>query len=196
MSGRTGWRWILGLGILVGVAGCVAAMAWGWIFKEDARNFHVVTPGVLYRSAELEPEDLAETVRRYQVKTIVNLREDTKFVARGLSEKTWAESQGLRYVYLPAESETEEGRLHRFLEVVSKPESQPALVHCHQGQTCTGLAVAAYRVCVEGWSAKDAAAEMVKYGARGSFAERSLPLLQKLKDTDGAKFSRAQPAGR
>ncbi len=137
-----------------------------------------VKPGVLYRSGDLEPEDMEAAVRRYNIKTIVNLRPDVRFAARGMSEQTWAEGRGLRYLYLPFNKETEKQDILRFLEAAASPDHQPVLVHCHHGRLRTGLFVAAYRVALEGWSAPDAVAEMVRLG--GKEDSRSTRILREL----------------
>jgi protein-tyrosine phosphatase len=50
------------------------------------------------------------------------------------------------------------------LNFVTKPENSPAFIHCQAGKGRTGVAVAAYRMAVEGWSSKDALAEGAKFG--------------------------------
>ena len=181
------------LGILIIIAGTLATVAWALIFKQEGLNFYVVTPGVLYRSAQLDPEEMSEIIRRYKLKTIVNLRAAVKFAARGLNEETWVEDQGLRYLHLSSHTGTKIERLRRFLEVVINPESQPVLVHCHQGRGATGVFVAAYRICVEGWNAEDAADEMVKCGASQRYLEEHLSFLQRLAILQRSKHFFLQP---
>ena len=41
---------------------------------------------------------------------------------------------------------------------------RPVLIHCYQGSDRTGLFCAAYRILVEGWTKKEAIAEMVRGG--------------------------------
>jgi protein tyrosine phosphatase (PTP) superfamily phosphohydrolase (DUF442 family) len=48
--------------------------------------------------------------------------------------------------------------------VVNSPK--PVLVHCQHGEDRTGLVIAAYRVCVNGWSKDSAMAEALRYGYR------------------------------
>ena len=43
-------------------------------------------------------------------------------------------------------------------------QAQPVFVHCQRGADRTGLAVAVYRVAVEGWSKEKAIEEMVRGG--------------------------------
>ena len=174
----------IGLGALILVAGGVAAMLLARAIEKGDVNFHVVAPGILYRSGHMAPEHMSEIVRRYKLKTIVNLRTDVKFAAAGLREKAWVEERGLRYVYLPVGSTADLPQVQEFLEIVTRPENQPVLTHCHHGKDRTGVLVAAYRICVEGWSAQKAGDEMIGLGASRHFYERHLPLLRTLEKTD------------
>ena len=152
--------------------------------REDVSGVLVVASGVLYRSGHLAPADLAETIRRYNLKTVVNLRKDVKFASAGLDEKAWVEERGLRYVYLPAQDVTDPAQVRAFLEIVTRRENQPVLAHCHHGKSRTGVFVAAYRICVEGSSAPKVADEMMKLGASPDFCERHMPLLKTLESAD------------
>lgn len=51
-----------------------------------------------------------------------------------------------------------------FLRIVTTPEFQPVLVHCHHGSDRTGMMVAIYRIVVEGWTKAQATDEMVNGG--------------------------------
>ncbi len=52
----------------------------------------------------------------------------------------------------------------QLLDFVSKPENQPAYVHCEAGKGRTGVATACYRMAIEGWTPDQALAEGKKYG--------------------------------
>src|SRR5215211_1350251 len=54
------------------VAGLIAATFVGMRLVSD--NFGVVTPGRVYRSAQMPAGSLARTVREHRIKTVLNLR--------------------------------------------------------------------------------------------------------------------------
>jgi protein tyrosine phosphatase (PTP) superfamily phosphohydrolase (DUF442 family) len=70
-----------------------------------------------------------------------------------------------QYIEIPMKAwDVDERELVRFLRAATDPERQPLFVHCQHGADRTGIAVASYRVAVEGWSPADAAAEMTEGG--------------------------------
>jgi protein tyrosine/serine phosphatase len=119
-------------------------------------NFHEVSP-TLYRGAQPTPEGLEE-LRRLGVKTVVSLRafhgEREAVAAAGLSYE--------RISFKVWHPENED--LQRFLAIATDPARQPVFVHCLRGADRTGTAVAAYRVCAQGWGREDAIDEMMNGG--------------------------------
>lgn len=84
-------------------------------------------------------------------------------------EQEMAEQAGLTYkhIYWRAGilfSTPEMEDVLYFLSIVRAKPGKKIFVHCKQGSDRTGVCVAAYRIAMEGWSAKSAAAEMDDYG--------------------------------
>ena len=46
--------------------------------KEFFDNFHVVEKGKFYRSQQLSPEKLGHYLKKYNIKTLINLRGDNE----------------------------------------------------------------------------------------------------------------------
>jgi protein tyrosine/serine phosphatase len=55
-------------------------------------------------------------------------------------------------------------QMTQFLNYATDPQNQPVYVHCEAGKGRTGVAVACYRMAVEGWTADQAIADGAKYG--------------------------------
>ena len=55
-------------------------------------------------------------------------------------------------------------QIRQFLDFATNPRNSPCYVHCQAGKGRTGVAVAAYRMAVEGWPPDKAIAEAKKYG--------------------------------
>jgi protein tyrosine/serine phosphatase len=119
-------------------------------------NLHRVSTG-LYRGAEPRKEGL-DSLKKLGVRTVVSLRAFH-------SERQAVEGSGLEYQrILNKWWHPEDEDMRRFLEIATDPTKQPVYVHCKLGADRTGVAVAVYRVCVEGWTRADALTEMVTGG--------------------------------
>ena len=55
-------------------------------------------------------------------------------------------------------------QVKEFLDFATDPKNSPCYVHCEAGKGRTGVAVAAYRMAVEGWAPEKALAEAKKFG--------------------------------
>jgi tyrosine-protein phosphatase SIW14 len=118
-------------------------------------NLYRVSDG-LYRGAQPSEAAGYESLAAMGIKTVVNLR-------GGHDEGELCRQQGLEYVYIPMKPwNFDEQDVIRFLQVASRVENQPVFVHCRRGADRAGMAVAVYRVVVEGWSKEDAILEMTK----------------------------------
>lgn len=128
------------------------------------RNFAVVQPGVLYRSAQLPTRGLQRLYHDYGIRTVVCIRDESAVVE---AERAWCEANEIEFIRMPAcnwngppGSAPIDTNLRNFLSVVRDPAKQPVLVHCFAGIHRTGGYVAIYRMAVEGWSNRDAIKEM------------------------------------
>jgi protein tyrosine/serine phosphatase len=151
--------------VLIAMTAFVALGVGFWLTVETRRNrlvwdhFDEVKRGVLYRSGQLNPDQLADAVRRYGIKTVVN------FQIPGIgvdSERRVARRLGVDFMNLPMPGDGF-GREMQFREVLracDDPERRPVLVHCARGTCRTGAAVALYRFERDGWTIDDVSAEM------------------------------------
>ena len=124
-------------------------------------NFHIVTPGKLYRSGLLTSCLLRGYLRRYGIKSILCLQGEQSEAAWYRRELGIAEAWGAQHYaiglsarkYLSAADFDE---LMTLLAVCPKP----VLVHCKAGADRTGLLCAAWRLVFEGASPEEAAREL------------------------------------
>lgn len=151
------------IGIVLAIVSVATALV--WLSNESRRNrlvwdhWDVVKPGVLYRSGQLNPDQLASAVKRYGLKTIVNFQVASPAVER---ERTLAQKLGIDFLHLPMPGDGF-GRPEQFRAVLAActdPGRRPVLVHCARGTCRTGAAVALYRFERDGWAIQDVAAEM------------------------------------
>jgi len=111
----------------------------------------------LYRGGQPTAEGFRK-LAELGVKTVVNLRafHSDEEILRGLR----LVHERIRFATWHPEKED----VVAFLRIVRDPERVPVLVHCRLGADRTGMMVAVYRVCVEGWSNREAIEEMKQGG--------------------------------
>jgi tyrosine-protein phosphatase SIW14 len=134
------------------------------------RNFRVVHDGVLYRSGQLDLDGLKRIVHDYGIKTIVSLREGD--AAEDQQEAEWAARVSINHVRIPPRLWSEgtdgvvpaEQGLAAFRQVLDNPANHRVLVHCFAGIHRTGAFCAVYRMQYQGWSNREAIAELRALG--------------------------------
>ncbi|MCL1915642.1 MAG: dual specificity protein phosphatase family protein [Desulfovibrionaceae bacterium] len=126
----------------------------GWAAPVDlkpAQNFYKVTDDI-YRSAQPTKEAMV-ALARFGIRSVINLRavhndddklENTDMLLRWVPINTWNIRQDDIIAVLG------------FMRSLPKP----VLVHCQHGADRTGLVMAVYRIVEQGWSKKEALAEM------------------------------------
>ncbi len=128
-------------------------------------HFDVVKHGLLYRSGQLNPSQLEQAVKRYNIRTVISFQ----YPGIGVDyERSLAKSFGIDFVNLPMPGDGF-GQEHQFREVikaVDDPNRRPVLVHCARGTCRTGSAVALYRFERDGWTIGDVSAEMKRQSYR------------------------------
>jgi protein tyrosine/serine phosphatase len=142
-----------------------AALVAAWLISLDRQgrlvwdHWDEVKRGVLYRSGQLTPYQLAEAVKRYNIRTVINLQwpgDEMK------SERSLTGRLGVDFVNLPMPGDGlgEEWQFREILKVLDDPDRRPALVHCARGTCRTGAAVAFYRFERDGWTPEDVRLEL------------------------------------
>ena len=121
-------------------------------------NFGEVTPN-LFRGGQPGVDGL-ESLKKMGVSIVVDMRSGPNN-----NEKRAVDKLGMRYVSIPwhCPFPTDEA-FARFLKVVEDNPDKKVFVHCRLGDDRTGMAVAAYRMAEQGWSADQALDEMEKFG--------------------------------
>lgn len=115
-----------------------------------AVNFHTVSKGVLYRSAQLSLDRLTDYVETHRIKSIVNLRGAQKSRRWYKKEKEFSLSRGIVHLDfdLSAIKTIPVKELDRILETM-RQAPKPILIHCYAGADRTGLISALWRLAEE-----------------------------------------------
>ena len=84
---------------------------------------------------------------------------------RNEHEKAEVKKQGMQYVSIPWHCPFPSDKpFARFLKLMQDNPRKKVFVHCRLGDDRTGMAVAAYRIADQGWSADEAMDEMKAFG--------------------------------
>ena len=124
-------------------------------------NFHVVSPGVFYRSAQMGGTALAHAVKEYGIKTVLNLRGPGAGQDWYTSEMTAAQQLGIQHFdfSLSATRELKDEEMDSILDLIARAP-KPILIHCKSGSDRTGLVGALYLYGIEGQSAAAAGRQL------------------------------------
>jgi protein tyrosine phosphatase (PTP) superfamily phosphohydrolase (DUF442 family) len=154
---RTRRAWLLlGIGALLVVGGAGAV----WFDRYYPwYHFRTVVPGVVYRAGQPDADDVALAVRRYGIKTIVNLRAEPG--AWHEAEKAAAAKAGIAHVDvpLPVGTPPTPEQVAMLLAISDDPARVPILFHCEYGTVRSAAVEALYRMEVlkqtneEAWDA-------------------------------------------
>lgn len=131
-----------------------------------------VETGMLYRSGQLEPTELAEEIRTRGIKTVVNLGSMSN------SDVEVCQKAGVKYFEFPSDvwylcgcnppgeqqQQPPQLDLTPLWQALDDPSARPVLVHCQGGVHRTGVVTAMYRIERQGWQPEDAIREMDLYG--------------------------------
>jgi protein tyrosine phosphatase (PTP) superfamily phosphohydrolase (DUF442 family) len=128
-------------------------------------HFDTVKPGILYRSGQLNDDQLEAAIRQYGIRTIVNLQIPSDELH---AERNVARRMGIDFVNLPMPGDGfgKPSQFREILKACDDPDRRPVLVHCARGTCRTGAAVALFRFERDGWTIEDVDAEMKRQAYR------------------------------
>lgn len=163
--------WALGVAVLaVVVAVPIAHHRTGYV---QHKRMRVVTEGRVYRSGQMTADGFRDAIKRYGIKTVVNLQDDeadseaderdpalprTPFDKTKSLESEVVTGAGARYVQFDGNALNADGTNARpklqddFLRVMDDERNYPVLYHCKAGLHRTGWITAVYRMEYEGRS--------------------------------------------
>lgn len=125
-------------------------------------NFGEVSPN-LFRGGQPGADGL-KALKKMGVSIIVDMRGN-----KSAHEQIAVRELGMQYIAIPWHCPfPSDAVFARFLRVIKENPDKKIFVHCRLGDDRTGMAIAAYRMADEGWSADDALNEMKRFGFTGA----------------------------
>lgn len=129
-------------------------------------NFRAVVEGQAYRSGQMGADQLARTIERYGIKSILNLRGENPTTSWYQAEIEMSKKLNVVH-YDRSLSSGEDMTLEQMddLVVLLRQAPKPALIHCLGGADRSGLVSALYRLAINDQEPKEADDELsIWYG--------------------------------
>lgn len=124
-------------------------------------NFAEVSPH-LFRGGQPGVDGL-EALKKMGVNIIIDMRG-----SKSSHEEVAVRKLGMQYIAIPWHCPfPSDAVFARFLKVIQENPKKKVFVHCRLGDDRTGMAIAAYRMANQGWSADEALNEMKEFGFTG-----------------------------
>ena len=140
-----------------------AARLW---YLEEQGNFHPINPGEAYRSAQLDQDELKYYIRKFDIRSIINMRGKENGKSWYMEELKTCRNLSVRHFDIKfspkkAPSPRRTLELLRLFRIVPRP----VLIHCQAGADRSGLAAALWKVVIDG-APKSVAREQlsIRYG--------------------------------
>ena len=138
---------LFGLGVLFGVK---------YVYDMNINhNFETITEGKVYKSGVIPPDELETYVKKYKIKSIVDLRfpgtgddvNNPENVAELEAEKSAvAKINGVNYFNDGSDQVPTKENLVLFYKIMDNPSNYPVLIHCYHGVGRAELYSAVYRI--------------------------------------------------
>ena len=121
-----------------------------FIYMEEQGNFHPITPGNAYRSAQLDRDELQHYIRKYNIKSIINLRGKRTGQSWYQEELNVCKQFDCRHydLSIPSDKSPSRAQIKKLLHLF-ETVPRPVLLHCKAGADRAGLAAALWKVFVD-----------------------------------------------
>ena len=136
------------------VLGVVLVVAFGYLgFLRLSGNFHEVSPGAVYRAAQMDGQALVRWHRDHGIASVLNLRGENDGADWYETEKAVTDRLGIQHINfrMSASKQLTPAEAKQLIEVM-RDAPKPLLIHCMGGADRTGLASALYVAGIDGGS--------------------------------------------
>jgi len=122
-----------------------------------AGNIHIVEPGALYRSAQLDEDDLGDVIDGYHIKSVINLRGANPAAAWYRGELAASRARGVVHYDVPlSANDMVAPDVMAKIDALLRSAPKPVLIHCQSGADRTGLVAAIYEYAIAARPAEEA----------------------------------------
>lgn len=128
-------------------------------------NFETITESKVYKSGVIPPDEIESYVKKYHIKSIVDLRfPGTADLVNNpeIPEELTAEKEaiakisGVNYFNNGSGQVPQPENLKSFFKIMDNPDNYPVLIHCYHGVGRAEMYAALYRIEYENWTSQQA----------------------------------------
>jgi len=118
-------------------------------------NFETITEGKVYKSGVIPPDEIEDYVKKYHIKSIVDLRfpgtgddvNNPEIPAELTAEKeAVAKIPGVTYFNNGSDQVPQQHNLDTFFKIMDNKDNYPVLIHCYHGVGRAEMYSALYRI--------------------------------------------------
>jgi undecaprenyl-diphosphatase len=122
----------------------------GYLYVQESHNFHPITDGEAYRSAQLDREEFEYYINRYNIKSIINLRGENPEAPWYKEELGISAEHNIKHydIALSSSREPTEEDVRKLIEIF-RTAPRPVLIHCLAGADRSGLAGAMWKLIID-----------------------------------------------
>lgn len=135
-------------------------------FTEKFDNFYTVEQGKIYRSKQLDAKKFELYIKKYGIKTLVNLRGENPGKKWWEKEKKAASKNNVQFynISMNAKKLPSKENVLKLLSIYDNAP-KPILIHCQAGANRTGEAAALWKIYKQGTTKEEALKQLaIKYG--------------------------------
>lgn len=128
-------------------------------------NFETITEGKVYKSGVIPPDEIADYVKKYHIKSIVDLRfpgtadlVNNPEIPKELTEEQEAvgKIKGVNYFNNGSDQVPKQENLDSFFRIMDNKDNYPVLIHCYHGIGRAEMYSAIYRIEYENFTNEEA----------------------------------------
>jgi protein tyrosine/serine phosphatase len=121
-----------------------------FLYIEEQGNFHPITEGEAYRSAQLDSDELEYYIDKYNIKSILNLRGKNPNAPWYIEEIEVSREHNIIHYDIPLSASHELGNNDvQMITEIFRYAPRPILIHCNGGADRSGLVAAMWKVIVD-----------------------------------------------
>jgi protein tyrosine/serine phosphatase len=152
----------IGLFVLLVIVVCVGKYVYDMNINH---NFETITEGKVYKSGVIPPDEIADYVKKYKIKSIVDLRfpgtgdlvNNPEIPAELTAEKEAVEKiPGVNYFNNGSDQVPKQENLDIFFKIMDNKDNYPVLIHCYHGVGRAEMYSALYRIEYENMNPDEA----------------------------------------